>query len=76
MISIKTSKLKIERDLKNKIEIIFSFNNIKPKFINGSIRNIGKTKYFYNQRILSGIFLIVKIPLFYKNIKMGYYKSL
>lgn len=43
MISIKTSKLKIEKDLKNKIETIYSFNNVKPKFINGSIRNIGKT---------------------------------
>ena len=47
MISIKTSKLKIERDLKNKIEIICSFNNLKPKFINETIRNIDKTNLSY-----------------------------
>lgn len=43
MISIKVSKLKIDDNFKKKIEIICSFNNLKPKFINGKIRNIDKT---------------------------------
>ena len=43
MISIKVSKLKIDDNLRKKIEIICSFNNLKPKFINGTIRNIDKT---------------------------------
>lgn len=47
MISIKTSKLEIEADLRKKIEIICSFNNLKPKFINGTIRNIDKTNLSY-----------------------------
>ena len=47
MISIKVSKLEIDDNLKKKIEIICSFNNLKPKFINGTIRNIDKTNLSY-----------------------------
>ena len=47
MISIKTSKLEIDDNLIKKIEIICSFNNLKPKFINGTIRNIDKTNLSY-----------------------------
>lgn len=47
MISIKTSKLEIDNNLRKKIEIICSFNNLKPKFINGTIRNIDKTNLSY-----------------------------
>ena len=47
MISIKTSKLEIDDNLRKKIEIICSFNNLKPKFINGTIRNIDKTNLSY-----------------------------
>lgn len=42
MISIKTSKLEIDDNLKKKIEIICSFNDLKPKFINGT------TYYYYH----------------------------
>lgn len=47
MISIKVSKLKIDDNLRKKIEIICSFNNLKPKFIDGTIRNIDKTNLSY-----------------------------
>ena len=47
MISIKTSKLEIDDNLRKKIEIICSFNNLKPKFFNGTIRNIDKTNLSY-----------------------------
>lgn len=43
MISIKVSKLETDDNFKKKIETICSFNNLKPKFINGTIRNIDKT---------------------------------
>lgn len=47
MISIKIKELEIEQDLKNKIDIICSFSNVKPKFINGTIRNIEHTNLSY-----------------------------
>ena len=47
MISIKVSKLKIDDNLRKKIEIICSFNNLKPKFINETIRNIDKIIKLY-----------------------------
>ena len=47
MISIKTSKLEIDDNLKKKIEIICSFNNLKLKFINETIKNINKTNLSY-----------------------------
>ena len=47
MISIKIKELEIEHDLKNKIDIICSFSNVKPKFINGTIRNIEHTNLSY-----------------------------
>lgn len=47
MISIKTSKLEIDDNLRKKIEIICSFNNLKPKFINETIKNINKTNLSY-----------------------------
>lgn len=47
MISIKTSKLEIDDNLRKKIEIICSFNNLKLKFINETIKNINKTNLSY-----------------------------
>ena len=47
MISIKTRKLKIDDNLRKKIEIICSFNNLKLKFINETIKNINKTNLSY-----------------------------
>lgn len=40
-------KLEIEASLKQKLQFIYEFANIRPKFINGSIRKIDKTNLFY-----------------------------
>lgn len=48
----------IDEDLKQKLEIICSFANTKPTFINGSIRSIEKTNLNYiepHRVIIKGI---------------------
>ena len=47
MLNVIKRELKIEESLKKKIEIICSFCNTKPTFINGSIRKIDKTNLSY-----------------------------
>lgn len=47
MINIIKKEILIERELKKKLDIIFSFCNLKPKYINGSIRKIDKTNLSY-----------------------------
>ena len=62
VINITTKELLIERELKKKLDIIFSFCNIKPKYINGSIRKIEKTNLCYvepHRVILKNITLLV-----------------
>ena len=58
MINITTKELKIESELKKKIEFICSFCNTKPTIINGNIRNITKTNLSYvepHRIIIKGI---------------------
>lgn len=48
----------MDEDLKQKLEIIYSFANTKPTFINGSIRSIEKTNLNYiepHKVIIKGI---------------------
>ena len=52
----------IEEDLKQKLEIICSFCNTKPKIINGNIRNIEHTNLSYiepHRVIIKGITFLV-----------------
>ena len=47
MLEIEIKELEISKELKKKIEMICRFNNLKPTFINGSIRNIKGTNIAY-----------------------------
>ena len=47
MIKIISKEILIERELKKKLDIIFSFCNIKPKYIKGSIKKIERTNLCY-----------------------------
>ena len=47
MIKIITQELKIESNLKQRLEFICKFCHIKPTIINGSIRKIEKTNLTY-----------------------------
>ncbi|MDY3948547.1 MAG: hypothetical protein SOZ04_04285 [Bacilli bacterium] len=47
MIKIITQELKIESNLKQRLEFIWEFCHIKPTIINGSIRKIDKTNLSY-----------------------------
>ena len=47
VIKIITQELKIESNLKQRLEFIWEFCHIKPTIINGSIRKIDKTNLFY-----------------------------
>ena len=47
MIKIITQELKIESNLKQRLEFICEFCHIKPTIINGSIRKIDKTNLSY-----------------------------
>ena len=47
MINIVCKELKIEEELKKRIEITCDFCNTKPIFINGRIRNIERTNLSY-----------------------------
>ena len=47
MIKIITQELKIESNLKQRLEFIWEFCHIKPTIINGSIRQIDKTNLSY-----------------------------
>lgn len=58
MINIITKELPIDDEIKKKIEIICSFCNTTPTFINGSIRKIDKTNLQYlepHRIIIKGI---------------------
>ncbi len=61
MIKIVTRKLEFEPALQKKIEFICNFCNVKPKIINGSIRNVYKTNLSYvepHRIIIKGITLL------------------
>ena len=47
MIKIRKKELLMEMDFKKKLDIVFSFCNLKPKYINGSIRKIEHTNLSY-----------------------------
>ena len=47
MINVIKEELKIEKELKKKIEFICKYSNVKPTIINGSIRKIDKTNLSY-----------------------------
>ena len=47
MLEIEIKELEISEKLKKKIKMLCRFNNLKPIFINGSIRNIKGTNIAY-----------------------------
>ena len=47
MINVIKEELKIEKELKKKIEFICKYSNVKPTIINGSIRKIDKSNLMY-----------------------------
>ena len=47
MITITTKEIIIEDDLKKKLDIVFRFCNLKPKYLNGSIKSIDQTNLSY-----------------------------
>ena len=47
MLNIITKEVPIEEELQSKIQFICDFCNVKPTFINGSIRKIEKTNINY-----------------------------
>lgn len=47
MITITTNEIMIEENLKKKLDIVFSFCNLKPKYMNGSIKGIDQTNLSY-----------------------------
>lgn len=47
MINIIEKKLEIDEDAKKRFEFIGDFTGYKPKYINGSIRNIDRTNISY-----------------------------
>ena len=47
MVTIAKKELKIDNELKNKIEFTCSFCNTTPTIINGSIRKLDKTNLTY-----------------------------
>lgn len=58
MVNITKEKLKIDNELKKKIEFICSFCNTTPTIINGNIRKINKTNLNYiepHRIIIKGI---------------------
>ena len=65
MLTIETTKLEISKELKNKIDIICRFENVKPIYENGSIQNIKNTNIAY---VSPHIITINKIKyLFFNN---------
>ena len=58
MVKIIKEEISLEESLKKKIEFICDFCNIKPKIINGNIRNIEHTNLSYiepHRVIIKGI---------------------
>lgn len=47
MLTIETKKLEISKEIKNKIDIICRFENVKPIYENGSIQSIKNTNIAY-----------------------------
>ena len=47
MLNIITKEVPIDEELQSKIQFICDFCNVKPIFINGSIRKIEKTNFNY-----------------------------
>ena len=47
MVSIIKKELSIAEEIKSKIDFICKFTNIKPKYINGYLRQIDKTNLIY-----------------------------
>ena len=57
MLNITTQEVPIDEELKTRIQFICDFSNIKPTFINGSIRRVEKTNINYiepNKIIIKG----------------------
>ena len=57
MLNIVTNEVTIDEELKIRIEFICDFSNVKPRFINGSIRRVEKTNINYiepNKIIIKG----------------------
>lgn len=57
MLNITTKEVPIDEELKTRIQFICDFNNVKPEFINGSIRRVEKTNINYiepNKIIING----------------------
>lgn len=57
MLNITTKEVSIAEELQSKIQFICDFCNVKPTFINGSIRKIEKTNINYiepNKIIIKG----------------------
>ena len=57
MLNITTQEVPIDEELKTRIQFICDFSNVKPKFINGSIRRVEKTNINYiepNKIIIKG----------------------
>ena len=73
MLNIITKETPIDEELKTRFQFICDFCNVKPEFINGSIRKIDKTNinYIEPKKVLHFLHLIiVKIFMWkiYKNI--------
>ena len=47
MVNIITEEISIDEELKTKLKFICEFANVKPTFINGSIKRINKTNMNY-----------------------------
>ena len=62
MINVIKEELKIEKELKKKIEFICKYSNAKPIIINGSIRKIDKSNLMYiepHRIIIKGLTFLV-----------------
>ena len=62
MLKVTCKELPIDLELKTRIQFICNFCNVKPTFLNGSIRNIDKTNLSYiepNKVIIKGVTFLV-----------------
>ena len=75
MLKITTKEIPIDEELKTRIEFICDFCNVKPTFINGSIRRIEKTNINYiepNKIIIKGTTILAfnhGISVYVKNLQ-------
>ena len=59
MVNIFKEELSIEESLRKKNEFICNFTNTKPTIINGSIRKIDRTNFFFNASSITTSCLII-----------------